>query len=150
MVPTEVEFTFVNVREALPSAAGSLLMVTAGLLLVTVTVIGLGGAAASVMLRLTCSSRPTVTSLIVIAGSVTVAVIDWRLLGVLKPAGVATLIVELPVAAGLNARAKLTDSPAVNTAGLPTIVPTVVFELDTTTFTDDGPARPPRSSCVAW
>ena len=41
-------------------------------------------------------------------GAVTVAVIDWKLLGVLKPAGVAMLIVLVPHAAGSKAVAKFT------------------------------------------
>ncbi len=40
-------------------------------------------------------------------GAVTVAVIDWKLLGVAKPAGVVTLIVVVPCAAGSKARCEI-------------------------------------------
>ena len=72
-------------------------------------------------------------------GAVTVAVIDWRLLGVWKPAGVVTLIVVVPAVAGSKAVPKFTVSPALNTAGLPTIVPTLVSSSSPTTF-DRQPA----------
>jgi hypothetical protein len=78
-------------------------------------------------------------------GSVTVAVIDWKSTGVLKPVGggVGRLIVEVPCATGSNET--LTNKvPPVKWAGLPTIVPTPVFELTTGTST----TRPARSSIV--
>src|SRR5687768_4558151 len=136
MVPTLVDVTLVKVTVVSPTTAAFLLIVAfVPSLLVTVTVTGLGGAAASVMLRLTWRSRPTVASLMVIAGAVTVAVTDCRLLGLLKPAGVVTLIVVSPAPAGSKNVAKSTELPDVKTAGLPTIVPAAVFELVTATFT---------------
>ena len=77
------------------------------LLLVTVTVTGLGGVAPRKIDTPSCRSRPMVALLIVMFGAVTVAVIDWRLPGVWKPAGVVTLIVVVPAVAGSNGGAEI-------------------------------------------
>src|SRR5687768_2184416 len=124
MVPTWVDVTLVKVSVVSPTTAASFVIVAMlPSLLVTVTVTGLGGAAASVIVRLVCRSRPTVVSKMVIAGAVTVAVTDCRLLGRLKPGGGVTLIVVSPAPAGSKNVAKSTELPDVKTAGLPTIVP---------------------------
>src|SRR5262249_39255928 len=73
----------------------------------------------------------------------TVAVICWLLLGVEKPAGVPRLRIAVPAASGSN-WTLLDRSPPLKTAGLLTIVPTLVSELVTVACTFD---RPPRSSC---
>ena len=108
------------------------------------------GAPSRAPLMNTWRSLPTVVLLMLIAGSSTVAVIDWRLVGVWKPAGVVMLIVVVPAVAGLNAVAKFIVSPALNTAGLPTIVPTLVSELVTETFTVvNRPAAPATAGSSA-
>src|SRR5687767_6837415 len=109
---------------------------------VTVTVTGLGGADSRVIGKDICRSSPTTALPIVIAGALTVAVIDWKVLGVVKPSGVPALIVVVPRAAGSNATFLNASPPAI--VALPTMVPTAVFELVTGTFT----VSPPRSSCV--
>ena len=88
-------------------------------------------------------SFPRVWSPTVIVGCTTVATIDCKLLGVLNPAGVVRPMVVDPIVAGSNAAENRARSPPPNVTGLPTIVPTVVFELVTDTFT----VNPPRTAC---
>jgi hypothetical protein len=80
---------------------------------------------------------------IVMFGAVTWATTDCKLFGVWKPAGVVRPIVVSPDVSGLKAVSKFSVSPALNTAGLPTMVPTFVSELVTGTCT----VSPPRSGC---
>src|SRR5687768_4329814 len=122
--PTLVVVTFVNVTLVSPTRVPfSVIVAMVPLLLVTVTVTGLGGAAANEIEALTCKSRPTVKLPIVMFGAVTVAMSDWRLFGVLKLAGVARLIVVWPAAAGSNAVPRLNELPPPTNVVLPTIVP---------------------------
>jgi hypothetical protein len=103
-VPTEELVTFVNVTELVPSSAGSVETVaSAPFALVTVTVIGLGGATPRDTDTAACKSTPTVVFAKLMFGAVTVAVICWKSLGVLKPVGVPKLTVELPAVLGWNA-----------------------------------------------
>src|SRR3982750_1458085 len=96
-VPTFVAAALENVTAVLPALVATVDRVTtAGSLLVAVTLTGLGGALASVIVLLTCNSRPTVTSANVIAGAVTVAVIWRRLFGVENPAGGTTVMTAVP------------------------------------------------------
>src|SRR5215204_7647742 len=71
---------------------------------------------------------------------VTLAVIAWRLPGVLKPAGVSMLSTEVPAAFGSKA-VFFCDSLPLNTTGLVVIVPTMGLLLVTLTLTGLMPAR---------
>src|SRR5215204_376367 len=71
---------------------------------------------------------------------VTLAVIAWRLPGVLKPAGVSMLSTEVPAAFGSKA-VFFCDSLPLNTSGLVVIVPTPGLLLETLTLTGLMPAR---------
>src|SRR5262245_38085733 len=124
MLPTEVLVTFVNVTVLLPSADWFRPMVaTAVEPTVSVTVIGLGGAALSDTDTVVWRSRPTVASPMLIDGAMTVAVIVRKFAAVLKPAGVTTAISEVPDAAGLKA-VDLEPSPPLNVSGEVVIEPT--------------------------
>src|SRR5690349_12011825 len=104
------------------------MVATARLLLVTVTSRAVGGTWARLIVVDTCRSRPTGAFAPIpklMFGAVTVAVICCRLLGVVKPAGGTILMVDVPAPAGSNCRF-LDESLALKTAGLLTIVPTVV------------------------
>src|SRR5512134_1235779 len=74
----------------------------------------------------------------------TVAVMLWKLAGVLKPAGVSSVIVVVPGFWGSNAVLTWL-SPPLNTTGLTVITPTLVLELVTGTFA----VSPPRSAWLA-
>lgn len=65
-------------------------------------------------------------------------------LGIVKPAGVAMMRLELPTVKGWNAVEPRDVSPK-KTTGLVTIVPTAVFELVTATLT----VTPVRIACTA-
>ena len=102
-----------NVRLVPPATVPSLVIVAiVPLLLVTVTVTGLGGVAPRLTNKDVCRSRPTVALPIEMFGAVTVAVIDWRLLGVVKPAGVVRLTVLVPDATGSKAVPKFDEDVA--------------------------------------
>src|SRR5687768_16015037 len=99
--------TFVKVRLVPPATVPSFVIVAmVPLLLVTVTVTGLGGAAPRKIDTPSCRSRPMVVLLIVMFGAVSVATIDCKLLGVWKPTGGVRLIVVVPDVAGSKAMPK--------------------------------------------
>ena len=100
------------------------------LLLVTVTSTALGGVAPSVTDTVVCRSRPTVTLAIVMLGAVTVAVICCPVLGVLNPVGVDTLMVDVPLAAGLGAAERDTLAELLGTIVRDNEVPVVFREPD--------------------
>src|SRR5580704_9429339 len=88
MEPTLVDVTLVNVRLVPPTTVPLFEMVAmAGPLLVTVTVMGLGGVAPRLMPAEPCILTPVVTLPMLMLGAVTVAVICWYCDGVLNPAG---------------------------------------------------------------
>jgi hypothetical protein len=114
--------------------------------LVIVTSTGDGGELWRLRVTDVCRFLPTeiVLKPQVMLGAVTVAVIDWKLLGVEKPAGATTLTVEVPALVGSNwvvpelaLEAKVT--------GLVVIVPTEVLELVTVT----SAVNPPRKAWFA-
>ena len=65
-------------------------------------------------------------------GAVTLAVICWKLLGVLKPPGGRTVISEVPAFIGSNWVVS-TPSPFAKVSGLTVMMPTFVSELVTST-----------------
>jgi len=146
IVPTLVPLTFVNVTAAVPATVPFCDTVSRfPSLLVTVTVTGDGGTAASVIDSEVCRSRPTTVSEILTSGADTAAVICWKLLGVVNPDGVARPSVVVPVALGWNARpGEVVEDPPMIVAGEPTMSPTLVLELVTLKFK----VRPPRSAWV--
>src|SRR5439155_239469 len=148
IVPTDVVALVTATCTASPTAtvpsAVTVAIDVALLGTLTVTAVGLGGAASTKICTATCKSLPTVIGLgdAPRPGALTVAVI-WRpLLGVLKPAGTPTVRILMPAATGWKAVLELELSPGLKTAGLPTIVPTEVVPLVTGTFT----VSPPRTA----
>ena len=143
IVPTNVLETLGNVTLVVPATVALVLRIAiAGLLLVMVTVTGgLGGVAVKETLKEVCKSFPTNTFCKLMVAAATVAVICRKFAGVLKPAGVPTAIVAVPTVSGLNA-VDPKEAPPLKITGLVTIVPTLVFELVTGTFTG---VKPPRT-----
>src|SRR5436309_7769569 len=122
MVPTDVVVTFENVTLDVPVTVALVETVAMDvLLLVTVTVTGLGGVAPREMKTEVSRSPPTVTLPMLMLGAVTVAVIWVKLPGVEKPAGVPTAIIEVPAARGSNA-VLACESPPLKTSGLVVMV----------------------------
>ena len=148
-VPTLVVVTLLNVSVVVPATVAELLTTAiAPEATVTVTLIGLGGVAARLMLTLCCRSRPAVTLPIEIAGAVTVAVITrCEAIGVSNPAGTPTVISVVPADAGSNA-VSLKLSPPLNITGLTVIVPDVQVMSDvtgtSTVIRHAAPGTPPH------